>query len=95
MEAKFTQGIWVTTKGWNNAESHIDCNDKTIIICRAFKAGISPEEAEANAKLLVQSPAMYEFLTTFIDMLKDKKKLTIWEKAILHSAKEIIEPIES
>lgn len=50
-------------------------------------------EAEANAKLIAQSPTMYQFLTEYIDAMKDKTKLTIHEKALLISAEEIINSI--
>lgn len=55
MAIQHTQGEWVFTNGWNNAERHINCDDKTIVICRAFAANLSPDEAQANAALIVDA----------------------------------------
>lgn len=68
MEAKFTKGEWkkfdTSTKNkWVNVNREEDW----LLHARLFfGAGISKEEAEANAHLVAAAPNMYEALEAFI-----------------------------
>ena len=59
-----------------------------ILIANAY--GKTKEEAEANAKLIAQSPVMYTFIVDYIDAMEDKGNLSIHETALLDSAKQIV-----
>lgn len=49
------------------------------------------KQMQANAALIAQSPAMYTFITDYIDAMKGK--LTIHETALLDSAKQIVKQL--
>ena len=52
-------------------------------------------EANANAKLIAQSPVMYTFIVDYIDAMEDKGKgkLTIHDTALLESAQQILKQL--
>lgn len=89
MKGKHTQGEWKVK------DNTISANGRKI--CGMFydaepgdniRKGV--DEKRANAKIIVQSPLMYLFLTTFVEMVESKSKPTTWETAMYASAKGIL-----
>ena len=69
-----------------------DENLKTV--AQIFMDGNNSDQAESRTKLIAQSPPMHLFITEFVSALKDKSKLSTWEKALLLSAEEILKKID-
>ncbi len=92
---KFTPGEWLSNKGDGAIGIYADL--KLLVTCwfAAPTHPISEEEAEANARLVLQSPQMHLFLTTFVSAITDKKPEGVWEIGMLLQAKEILKKIET
>jgi len=104
MKAKFTKGKWyIQSMGENSLESDFwvksDTNNVvhygTDIMCEDYgdHNGYPREQRMADAKLIVQAPNMYQFLTEYIETMNNKGKLTNHETAMKNSAEKIIKEI--
>ena len=49
--------------------------------------------SEQNAKLIIESPEMFNLLSEVVHGLDDKDKLTLWEQSVKHSAEQILNRI--
>ena len=84
---KHTKGEWKVC--YVNLRECYKIRSKGTLIAIVQKKPVPPDEYEANAKLIAQSPVMYTFIMDWIEAMEDKGKLTIHETALMDSAKQI------
>jgi len=94
MKPKHTPGEW-KSKDHGYDLNEIFAGDLLI----AKISNVPPDKEElANTKLIVQSPAMYDFLAEYVDAMNAKKSggsnLTTHEKALFYSANQILKSIK-
>lgn len=106
MNAEFTKERWEAVEvGFRRFE--IKTNRHNICILDGTKCDVqyidkkgtshwesrSYNQTKSDAKLIVQAPAMYQFLTDTIQHLKSKSEFDFVEKHLLNQAEEIIKEI--
>ena len=97
-----TEGLWIV-KEIGGARHYITTEDHLLLATVIHKNQIgvplkngntSFEQGKANAKLMAQSPKMYQFCKEITSALKDRGKLSIWETCIKTIADDIIKEVE-
>ena len=93
-QPEFTKGKWY----WDGDVCNYDPTEEAPWLMGENNRRILTGEINCynpvDAKIIVQSPVMYQFLTELIDGFEDKTKLTIWERNLSRRAKEIIKSTE-
>lgn len=98
---KYTEGNWKVkqpvrlTDGVGNIQhkSEVVCNELLSIDIWGYKS-LSREEMEANTRLIVAAPRMYEALKELLAVIKDEPRAVFVKKDILINAQAVVLMLE-